>query len=231
MTEPHTRARELLESAFNPRAVHVLLEVFALREPAPAREVGGDAMREANYGSAISAIARLQEIATAGGYDGPLNTPDLLAWVERCHASHKGDREKLATAIRERDELAHEIGQALALRAVDFASGETVEPREHAIWHAMRDTIRERDEARAEVKRLAERLATLIGEAEHALGRLRSTDRMPLSEVSRLMSQAIVELQRATKAALKPPAAGGERDFIGANDPSRTRHCVPKDGE
>ena len=61
---------------------------------------------------------------------------------------------ELAEARAETISLAVEIGQALILRSIKFTEGESVSPRNHAIWRAMRKTISERDEARAEIERL-----------------------------------------------------------------------------
>lgn len=50
--------------------------------------------------------------------------------------------------------LADNVGAALMLPCIDFAAGETVEEREHAVWTTVRRIIKELAEARAEIERL-----------------------------------------------------------------------------
>ena len=64
---------------------------------------------------------------------------------------------------KERDEACQDlqnlqilVGQVIGLRDIDFADGEYVEEQEHALWQAMRKTIRERDEIFSELELLKE---------------------------------------------------------------------------
>lgn len=73
---------------------------------------------------------------------------------DKCAEELAQTGKQLAEARAALDALSLEVGQALVLRSVDFSAGEDVGLRSHAIWVAMRETIKERDDARAEIERL-----------------------------------------------------------------------------
>lgn len=110
-------------------------------------------------------VARRDALISGDGYE------DM-----RRHAADLAQR--LETAERERDEarsslgaLADVAGAAQGLRYVDFAAGEEVvvsdEIRGNALWGAMRETIRERDAARATIVELVTALEGLFVEYDH----------------------------------------------------------------
>lgn len=91
---------------------------------------------------------------------------DLESHVSRAYASLEAIGARLETAERARDQLANVAGATMGLRYVDFAGGEEVVVsdaiREHALWSSMRETIRERDEARTELAELVDASERLL---------------------------------------------------------------------
>ena len=94
------------------------------------------------------------------GCSDPVYGPEYFYMSEECadmldemDKDYDEQHKHLAEARAALDALSLEVGQALVLRSVDFSAGEDVGLRSHAIWVAMRETIKERDNARAEIER------------------------------------------------------------------------------
>lgn len=105
---------------------------------------------------------------------------------------------ELNTVQKNLDGLATEVGHALVLCSVDFAGGESVEPREHAIWVAVRKLISQRDEARAIV---AQQKKTFVAALQNAT-KLSASQLRIAEQLKSESSPEMLESERAANATL-----------------------------